>query len=231
MDFHGTGCPGTVRGRLDDFLAAASPSSTRARLRNQVAGSDDSAAALDEQDVAPAAVVLADPFPCSDYAETGSLMKCSAGGVFGEDAGLNGPDSRVLGGRDERIQELAADTPAAGAGVDVDGMPDNSRVYAAAGHGRGRNPAEDIAGGERDIAVTGQPGGAELRPSRSRGLEGGVALIDARLVDREYGGRMLGSHGRDLHDLDAFLRLGEVSRIGRLGQAVTAKGCRSGPRG
>src|ERR1017187_1847606 len=66
---------------------------------------------------------------------------------------------------------------------------------------RGCGPAEDrLWAADRDVAVAGQPGGAEVFPARCLGLEGGVALGDARLVDGKYGGRVLGSHRLDVHD-------------------------------
>jgi hypothetical protein len=63
------------------------------------------AAALDEQDVAPAAVVLADAFPDTDGPEPGCPVQGQAGGILREDAGLDRPDPGSLGGGDQDVQQ------------------------------------------------------------------------------------------------------------------------------
>jgi hypothetical protein len=57
-------------------------------IRSVLAGSKlhDRAAALDEDDVAPAAVVAAEAFPGADHAEADRLVQGQAGGVLREDA-------------------------------------------------------------------------------------------------------------------------------------------------
>src|SRR5580704_16140407 len=87
------------------------------------APSPDRAAALDEQDVAPAAVVLAEAFPDPDDPEPGRLVQAQAGRVLREDAGLDGPDPRGLGGGDQGVQE-----PAAGARAAVNSGQPGARV-------------------------------------------------------------------------------------------------------
>jgi hypothetical protein len=57
------------------------------------AGLHDPAAAFDEEDIAPDAVVLADAFAGADDAEASGLVEPEAGGVFGKDSGLDGPDA------------------------------------------------------------------------------------------------------------------------------------------
>src|SRR5690349_8472410 len=130
------------------------------------------AAALDKHDVAPAAAVLADAFPGPDHAEPGRLVQGQAGGVFGEDAGLDGPDPGGFGRADQRVQELAADAASAGGGVDVDRVLDHPGVDAAVGHSRRGYPPGDPASRDRDEPVGGQPGRGEGRPVRHTGLEG-----------------------------------------------------------
>src|ERR1700723_2546144 len=109
------------------------------------APSPDRAAALDEQDVAPAPVVLAEALPNPDDPEPGRPVQGQAGGVLREDAGLDGPDPRGLGGGDQGVQEPTAGALAAGTGVDVDRVLDDAGVNAAAGHGRDGHPAGDLA--------------------------------------------------------------------------------------
>ena len=144
-------------------------------------GLHDRAAALDQDDIAPAPMMLADAFPCPGDAEPGGPVQGHAGGVLREDAGLDGPDPGRLSRGDQRIQQPAADAPAAGAGVDVDGMLGDTGVDAAAGDGRGGHPPGYPARRGRDEPVGGQPGRGEGRPVRRAGLERGVpSSIPAR---------------------------------------------------
>jgi len=131
-------------------------------------------------------VVLADAFPGADDAEPGDPVQGQAGGVLGEDAGLDGPDPGGLSRGDQRLQEPPADAAAAGGGADIDRVLDHPGVHAAAGYGRGGDPPGDLAAGSRDISVGGQPGRSEGRPVRHRGFERGVALLDPGLVDRQH---------------------------------------------
>jgi hypothetical protein len=160
-------------------------------------GLHNRAAALDQDDIAPAPMMLADAFPCPGDAEPGDPVQGHAGGVLREDAGLDGPDPGRLSRGDQRIQELTADAPAAGAGVDVDGMLDDTGVDAAAGDGRDGHPPGDMACRSRDEPVAGQPGRGEGRPVRRRGFEGGVALLDPGPVDAEHGGAVRTGHRLD----------------------------------
>src|SRR5690349_4123512 len=123
------------------------------------------AAALDEDDVAPAAVMLPDALPDPEDPEACRLVQGQAGGVLGEDAGLDGPDPGGLGGGDQRVQERMADAVAAGAGMDVNRMFDNPGVDAAAGYSRGSHPARDLASCGGDEPVTRQAGRGEVRPA------------------------------------------------------------------
>src|SRR5260370_589413 len=115
------------------------------KCRTPAAWSHNRAAALDHDDVAPAAVVLADAFPGPDHAEPGGLVQGEAGGVLREDAGLDGPDPGGLGGGDQRVQQPAAGALAAGGGGDGDRGRDDPGVDAAPRHGRGRPPPSHLA--------------------------------------------------------------------------------------
>src|SRR4051812_47681308 len=103
--------------------------------------SDGGAAAFDEDDVAPAVVVAADAVADADGTEPGLGVQPEAGGVLGEDAGLNGPDTGGLGRADQRPEQRGGDAPALVVGVDVDGVLDNARVDAPVGDGRGGDPS------------------------------------------------------------------------------------------
>jgi hypothetical protein len=141
--------------------------------------------------------VLADAFPGPDDAETGGLVQGHAGGVLGEDAGLDGPDPGGLGGGDQRVKEPTAGALATGSGVDVDGVLDDPGVYASARDGRGGYPPGDLAGRGRDEPVGGQPGRGEGRPVRRAGLERGVPLLDPGPVDGEHGVGVVAGHRLD----------------------------------
>src|SRR2546428_1830400 len=81
--------------------------------------------------------------------------------------------------------------------MDVDGVLDHPRVDAAAGHRRRGHPPGDPASRDRDEPVGGQPGRGEDRPVRRAGLEGGVALLDPGLVDRQDRGGVGAGHRLD----------------------------------
>ena len=85
-------------------------------------GLHDRAAALDQDDIAPAPMMLADAFPYPDDTEPGGPVQGEAGGVLGEDARLDGPDPGRLGGGDQSVQQPAPGALAAGTRVDIDGM-------------------------------------------------------------------------------------------------------------
>jgi hypothetical protein len=131
-------------------------------------GLHDCAASFDQDDVAPAAMVLADAFPGTDDAEPRRFVQGQAGRVLREDPRLDGPDPGGLGRGDQRIQKLAGVAPAAGGGVDVDRVLDDSGVDAAAGHGRGGHPPGDLACLGRDEPVGGQPDAEKAAQSGAR---------------------------------------------------------------
>jgi hypothetical protein len=56
--------------------------------------------------------VAADAFADADGAEAGGVVQGEAGGVLGEDTGLDGPDPGCLGGGDQRVKQGPADATA-----------------------------------------------------------------------------------------------------------------------
>src|ERR1039458_3556206 len=109
----------------------------------------------------------------------------------------------------------------------VRSLPPKIKKPKPARNRRGCDPAENrLWAADRDVAVAGQPGGAEVFPARCLGLEGGVALVDARLVDGKYGGRVLGSHRLDVHDGMLFIAAG-----GLLAGCAPRRGVLLGGRG
>ena len=91
------------------------------------------AAAFDQEDVTPDAVVAAHPLAGADHPEAERPVQGEAGDVLGEDAGLDGPDARLLAGGDEGGEQRAADAVGLAAGVDVDAVLDDARVDRPAG--------------------------------------------------------------------------------------------------
>src|SRR5436190_362865 len=88
------------------------------------------ATTFDQCDVAPAAVVAADAFAGADDPESGRPMQGEAGGVLGEDAGLDRPDAGRLGRADECLEQTPANPATAMARVYVDGVLDDAGVRA-----------------------------------------------------------------------------------------------------
>lgn len=54
----------------------------------------------------PGAVELGDAFAGADGAVSGGVVQGDAGPVFGEDRGLEGPQSCVVGGSDLLVQQV-----------------------------------------------------------------------------------------------------------------------------
>jgi hypothetical protein len=69
-----------------------------------------------ENDAAPLAVMPSDVVTGADCAESGFGVQVEAGGVFGEDPGLDGPDPGRLSGADQRVEQGSGDAPAARVG-------------------------------------------------------------------------------------------------------------------
>src|ERR1019366_6517298 len=100
------------------------------RLQRKVwSGRRDGAAAFEEGDVAPAAVVAADALPRADDTEPGALVEPQAGGVLWKDPGLDGPDSGRVGGAGERLQQREPDALALRVRVHVDGVFDDAPIH------------------------------------------------------------------------------------------------------
>src|SRR5436190_5153486 len=120
------------------------------RMANQGGSRDDVAPPLDEQDVAPDAVVPPQPLAAPDHAETAVPVQREAGGILGEDAGLDRPDPRLLGPGHELREQQPPDPAAAEPRGDVDAVLGDASVDAPVGDGRERRPADDgpVAAGD-----------------------------------------------------------------------------------
>ena len=92
-------------------------------------GARDAAAAFEEGDVAPVAVVAADLLPGADDAESSLLVEPQACLILGEDGRLDGPDPVGFGGTDQGIEQRGTNAAATCAGMDVDGVLDDTAVH------------------------------------------------------------------------------------------------------
>jgi hypothetical protein len=148
-------------------------------------------------DVGPAAFHQ-HPVVGSDDPEAGALMQREAGGVLGEDAALDGPDVSPFRAVDQVLQQPGADVVTASGLGDVDAIFDDAGVDASRRNRRRGNSACDlVAVGKGRKAMLGQVVGIEGGPIGSGGGEGGVAGVDALLVDRQHAVGVLSGHGYD----------------------------------
>src|SRR5262249_15060024 len=108
-------------------------------------GAGDGAAPLDEDQVAPAAVQVADPCADAHHAEALPLVQAEAGGVLREDAGLDGPDPGGLGGADQRLHQGTADALPARLRRHVHRVFHHPGVRATAGDLPRGNPPQQLA--------------------------------------------------------------------------------------
>jgi len=61
---------------------------------------------FEEKDVSPLAMELAEPLSGTDDAKAAGLMEGDAGGVLGEDAGLDRPEAGGVGSVQERAERM-----------------------------------------------------------------------------------------------------------------------------
>ena len=146
-------------------------------------------------------MVTAEPLPDAHHPEPGPLVQAQAGGVLGEDPGLDGPDPGRLGGADQGAEQGAPDPAPAGRGGDVHRVLDHPLVDAPVRDRHGGGPAQHLPARviDRDVAVAGQPGGVEYLPGGRVGLEAGLTAVQAGLVDGEHLAGVGARHGADGH--------------------------------
>src|SRR6266511_4147742 len=186
---------------IRDDATAGKPNVVQGSPQGRRSNAGDAAPALEQHHVAPAVAVPADALPAADLAEAAGAVQSQAGVVLGEDPGLQRPDARRLGLRDQPLEQGSADPPAAGTGGYVQADVGHAPVHGARRYrGQGRPP-------EDPTALTGhQPAFAEVRavPGRPVGggrLEGAVSAGDALLVDLADRGPVLGPHAGHLDAL------------------------------
>ena len=131
---------------------------------------------------------------------TDAPVQCDAGLVLREDARLDRPDPRGLGGGDERLEQRTADSAAASLVGDIHAVLDDPAV-ARSGRRRGRrDPADDAPRCRR--ATNRCSGGARCPSAPSVGTSvSNVALPvgDPLRVDPGHVVPVLGTEGRSRH--------------------------------
>src|SRR5262249_32759459 len=152
----------------------ASPPQFRQVLRSL----HEPASTLEEQDVAPDAVELAEPLAPAHDLEADAAVEGKTGLVLRGDARLDRPDTRSFRGRDERFEQHPTDPAAASARRDIHAVLDDAVVHAAVGDPSGRHPADDLAVAERNEPVILEMSLVPPVPGRHVGLEGRIARRD-----------------------------------------------------
>src|SRR6185369_12014958 len=144
---------------------------------------DDPASAFEQDDITPAAfTVLANAPLDPKLAEPAASMQREAGSVLGEDAGEQGPGPVGLGRADAGREHPRAHTSSTVRRADVDALPLDAAVDAAARPGGGGEPCRDLAVDEPDDPGAWRVTRVELRPRRDGWLQGRITRRDALAV-------------------------------------------------
>lgn len=141
------------------------------------------ASPLDQNNVPPTSVVLANALPNSDPPKPAYLVQPQTGGILRKDAGLDCPDAGLLAAGDKRVEQLAAHTSAARQLVDVHAVLHDPAIHAPLGERYDRGPPDHRRVLSRDKAMVGQVPCVPSRPVGHRCLEGKVPGGDTLLVD------------------------------------------------
>src|SRR5215207_5835224 len=158
--------------------------STRSPTLSARAGSGLRAPALQQEDVAPAPLALAQALPPADHAEAAGLEHGHARLVLGEDHRLDGPDAARLGARHQGVEQRLADPAAARALADVHRGLGHAPVDLADRDPRQRGPPDHLAAGAGDEAMVVEMVAVPALPRGDLGLEGRGPGPDALGVDR-----------------------------------------------
>lgn len=186
---------------------------------------DDGTAALKEDDVAPAPVHLAKPLAGANDPESGFGMERQAGGVFGEDSGLKGPDARTFSFSNEMGEKFCADSSTARNLRDIDAYFSDTGIDAAARYGGERSPTQDLIAIRCDRPASLQMALIPLTPLGCGLLKGGVSGSNAFEIDGAdsfpmgCGERNDGDHvlmiANDWSDMREYSRPSHVHLVGQ----------------
>jgi len=147
---------------------------------------DRGASTFQQDYVAPDAAKHPEPLAPANFAKAASFMQRDAGGVLGEDSGLQCPDAVLFGFVHEGRQQRAAYSQAASRRRNVNAHFGNSGVDAAARYLAERRPTKN-----RQIVSSDEPCEAQMIsipgfPIGSVSFKGRVAGADAFEVDRSH---------------------------------------------
>jgi hypothetical protein len=149
---------------------------------------------------------LAEALADADDPEATGLVQPHAGPVLREDPRLHRPDAAPLGRGHHRLKQRPPDPAALGLGSHVDAVLGHPGIAAAVRHRDQRCPAHHPTVDPRHQPVLGQMRGVPGRPVGGGRLEGGVAGVDAGLVDGPDRRPVAGSHGLELHGVSLHHR-------------------------
>jgi hypothetical protein len=110
--------------------------------------SDGGTAALDQDDVAPAAVAVAEGFVGAGDAQDNGRGERGSRGSWGNGPDLDGLDAGSFCGLDERVEQGAGYALVAGLRVDVGGVFDDPGVRGSVGH-RATRGGQSLSGEAR----------------------------------------------------------------------------------
>lgn len=126
-------------------------------------------------------------------------MDFQAGNIFGEDAGLQGPETVGFTFFYQRLQQLFAEALATAGRIDIDADFGDAGIDAAAGDGGKSGPCEDLVVLDGYEAAMFEMGAVPFFPCRGAGLESSVPGGQAAFIDGFNGGPVPGQEGEDLH--------------------------------
>ena len=126
-------------------------------------------------------------------------MNFQAGNIFGEDAGLEGPETIGFTFFYQCLQQLFAEALATAFSIDIDADFGDAGIDAPAGNGGESGPCEELVVLDGYEAAVFKMGGVPFFPGWGAGLEGSVAGGQATFVDGFYGGPVFGQEREDLH--------------------------------
>lgn len=171
--------------------------------------SNAGAAALEQEDVTPSSVHFAQPLARADSAESGFGMEREAGGIFGKDSSLKGPDACGFRLSDQVGEQLGANSSALCSLRDVNADLGDAGIDAAAGYGGEGGPSEDFAAARGDRPTRWEVTLVPLAPVRGRLLEGSVSGGDTFQINSAHCLPMI---GRKRNDRDHGLMIAKDRR-------------------
>ncbi len=159
---------------------------------------DDRAATFEEQNVAPHATDLAEPFAKPDDAKTVLPMERDAALVLRKDAGLKRPEARFFRRADGALYQSGANSVSTKTAADVDADLGDAGIDATIGDRAERRPASELLIADRDETTLIEMRLVPPTPLRGAGFERRIPRLQSFTVDPQNAFRVLGPHRHDL---------------------------------